>query len=85
MGSLAAGLFFLRFWRQSRDRLFLIFGVSFFIFAVNRFLLALVDTSSEATTYIYMLRLAAFVLILLAIVDKNIGSAPQRGETKEPG
>ena len=29
MGYAVAGLFFIRFWRQTRDRLFLIFAVSF--------------------------------------------------------
>jgi hypothetical protein len=70
MGYLAAGLFFLRFWRQSHDRLFAVFAVSFFLLALHRVLLALIEEPAN-TTWLYLMRLAAFLLILGAIVDKN--------------
>lgn len=73
MGSVVVGLFFLTFWKQARDRLFLAFGVGFIVFALNRTLLVVID-SNEATAYIYGLRLAAFMLILAGIIDKNLGS-----------
>jgi hypothetical protein len=65
---LLAGLFFLRFWKQTRDRLFLLFCVAFWIFAVNWLLLALGGPLSE---HLYVLRLLTFLVIALAIVDKN--------------
>jgi len=71
MGALAAGLFFLRFFRQSRDRLFLAFALAFWLMAANWMLLAFVGPEHEARTYLYVLRLVAFVLIIAAIVDKN--------------
>src|SRR5687767_14914525 len=74
MGCLLAALFFVKFWRQSRDRLFLMFGIAFMTFALNRALLALIPSTHEATTVIYSLRLAAFVLIIIAIIDKNLTS-----------
>jgi hypothetical protein len=72
----AIGLFFFRFWRQSADRLFLMFALAFWTFGGNRLALALVDDASEAQVYLYVLRLAAFVLIIAAIVDKNRRAAP---------
>jgi hypothetical protein len=71
MGSLVAALYFLRFWRSTRERLFLLFGVAFAILAVNRTVLALGHPSAESTPWLYLGRLAAFVLIAAAVVDKN--------------
>jgi hypothetical protein len=41
-GCLVVGLFFLRFFRRSHDRLFLFFAFSFFLLAAERFMLAVV-------------------------------------------
>ncbi|WP_373044467.1 DUF5985 family protein [Vulgatibacter sp.] len=71
MASFAAGLFFLRFWRESHDRLFAAFALAFWILCLNWLLLAFVGPEYEARTYLYVLRLAAFLLIIAAIVDKN--------------
>ena len=71
MGCVVAALFFLRFYRQSADRLFLFFGLGFSIFGANRLVLALLEEGHEASTYVYLSRLLAFVLILFAIIDKN--------------
>jgi Family of unknown function (DUF5985) len=72
-GYAVAGLFFLRFWRQTRDRLFLIFALSFWLLGVQRLALALTTNGLEANTGLYLMRLLAFVLILVAIIDKNSG------------
>jgi hypothetical protein len=71
MGYAVAGLFFLRFWRDTRDRLFLIFGSAFWILALQRLALVLTRDMLETQTGLYLVRLAAFLLILYAIVDKN--------------
>jgi uncharacterized membrane protein len=73
MGYAVAGLFFLRFWRQTRDRLFFIFAISFWLLGAQRLALALTDQPVETRTGLYLVRLLAFLLILLAIVDKNRG------------
>ena len=73
MGYWVAGLFFLRFWRDTRDRLFGIFAGALWLLAVQRALLASIDPSPAQTVWLYGLRLLAFVLILAAIVDKNRG------------
>lgn len=75
MGCFVAALFFFRFYRQSTDRLFLFFGLAFSVFGLNRIVLALLDEGHEASTYVYLSRLLAFVMILFAIVDKNRKSA----------
>jgi hypothetical protein len=71
MASLAAALFFLRFWRDTGDRLFAIFAAAFVLLAITRMGLAVSAATTEAHTHWYLGRLAAFVLILLAIIDKN--------------
>jgi uncharacterized membrane protein HdeD (DUF308 family) len=65
-----AGLFFLKFWRRTRDRLFLIFAVAFWMLGINWLALAF-TTRDEAQTPWYIVRLAAFLLILAAVIDKN--------------
>ncbi len=71
MGYAVAGLFFLRFWRDTRDRLFLIFAIAFWILGLQRVALALTRDMMETQTELYLIRLFAFLLILGAIVDKN--------------
>lgn len=80
MGAIAAGsatvaLFFLRFWRQTRDRFFLLFAAAFLLEAVDRVGLALVPYAAEDEPVFYMVRLLAYGLILVAIWQKNRGSA----------
>ena len=71
MGFVIAGLFFLRFWRDTRDRLFAFFAVAFFVLAINRVGIALPVPEGVRYDYFYWVRLLAFALILLAILDKN--------------
>jgi hypothetical protein len=71
MASVVAALFFLRFWRDTADRLFLIFAVAFFLLAATRIGLVLSQSPDEGQTHWYWVRLVAFLFILLAIVDKN--------------
>ena len=71
MGYLAIALFFLRFWRRSLDRLFAFFALAFAVLAASRLTLTLVDLPDDAQLLIRTLRLAAFLLILWAIIDKN--------------
>lgn len=74
MASLTAGLFFLRFWRNTRDRFFLYFSIAFFIEGLDRVVVALSANSQEQEPFIYLVRLVAFVLILVAILEKNLKS-----------
>jgi hypothetical protein len=65
------GLLFFRFWRQSMDRLFLMFALAFWMLAVDRTVLGLVSLATEWRAYVFLLRLVAFCLILYGIVEKN--------------
>jgi hypothetical protein len=65
-----AGLFFLRFWRKSRDRIFALFCAAFWLLAVNWAALSFAQRD-EIRTGLYVVRLVAFLVILLAVADKN--------------
>lgn len=71
MGSLAAALFFLRFFRRTHDRFFLLFSAAFAIEGLSRLPLALGAPSSETEPFYYLPRLVAFSLIALAVILKN--------------
>ena len=73
MAFAASGLFFLKFWRKTGDRLFLPFALSFFTLAIDRLVLNFIDRSSEFAPMIYLIRLVAFALILIAVYYKNNG------------
>jgi hypothetical protein len=73
--SVTVSLFFLRFWRLSRERLFLFFALGFLTLATNWAGLALINPPVESRHYLYVLRLIAFLLIIVGIVDKNRRSA----------
>lgn len=74
MASLMAALFFLRFWRKTADRFFLLFAVAFGVDALNRAVLGLTAVSQEHEPFFYLVRLFTFALILGAIIDKNRNS-----------
>lgn len=71
--SFTAGLYFLKFWRQTRDSFFLAFGVSFLLEGINRIGVLFLRTPSAGNPWIYLVRLVAFLLILAAILRKNYG------------
>jgi peptidoglycan/LPS O-acetylase OafA/YrhL len=74
MGFLVACLFFLRFWRRTSDRFFLAFALAFLLLAINQALAQWMGAADERVGYTYLLRVIAFVLILIAIADKNLSS-----------
>ena len=66
-----AALFFVRFWRDTRDELFLCFGIAFLLLGAGQAVLALAGVPDEQRPWVYLIRLAAFVLILAGIARKN--------------
>lgn len=66
-----AGFFFLRFWRDTADRLFLLFAVAFFVLGFDWLLVAAVHPGGDTRHYFFLVRLLAFLLIIVAVVDKN--------------
>lgn len=67
-------LFFLRFRARTGDRLFAMFAAAFFLLAAQRLAITLAREWGEDTTWLFALRLLAFVLIIVAILDKNRGA-----------
>jgi hypothetical protein len=74
--SVIASIFFLRYFRLTRDRLFVFFSIAFLVMAFNWIGLAIADPSIETRHQVYILRLLAFVLILIGIIDKNRRGKP---------
>ena len=70
-GCAIAGLVFLKFWRESNDRLFFAFALAFWILAIDYAVLGVVAFATERRVYVFLFRLLAFGLILAGIVDKN--------------
>lgn len=72
-GFLIAGLFFLRFWARTRDRLFLAFAAAFTLMAINQAAPVVLSIPVEERGGIYLIRFAAFVIIIVAVLAKNLG------------
>lgn len=70
-GFLIASLFFLRFWNRTGDRLFASFALAFLLLGINQALLALTNMAVEERSPLYLLRLAAFSIIIWSIVRKS--------------
>jgi hypothetical protein len=71
-GCWAIGLLFFRLWRDSGDRLFVFFGAAFWVLSLNWIVLAITSPPEETRHLFYVTRLVAFLLIIAAIIDKNI-------------
>jgi hypothetical protein len=71
MASLVPALFFLRYWRSSRDRLFAFFAIAFGLMALQWTLSVLEGTDEADHSYVLLLRILAFVAIIVGVLDKN--------------
>ena len=76
-GMLAAGftvcaLFFLRFWNRTRDSLFLAFALAFALLALQQWLTTFLGLPEEERSWVYVLRLVAFSVLIVAILRKNM-------------
>ena len=71
MGFIVAGLFFLRFWKRTGDGLFIAFALAFWLLGLGQALLSFANIPVEERSWLYLLRLAAFLLILVSIWRKN--------------
>jgi hypothetical protein len=77
VGFLVLAAFFLRFWGRTRDSLFLAFSAAFALMAVNQALPVVLHIPQEERGGIYLIRLAAFLLIIVAVVGKNLRRDPE--------
>jgi heme A synthase len=78
----AIGLCFARFWRVRRDPLFASFAIAFWLLAANQAVVGLSIVGREEQSWVYLLRLAAFAVIAMAIVRKNIGHTNNGGRPR---
>ena len=85
MGFWVASLFFARFWRTSRERLFLLFASAFFLFGVERIVLVCVDPRAESRPYIFLIRLLGFLILIWGVVDKSRARTRSRMYVMEQG
>lgn len=75
LGFLTAALFFLRFWRRTHDSLFASFAIAFALLGLGQAVQALASITEEERSYIFLIRLVAFTLILIGIFRKNRSAA----------
>jgi hypothetical protein len=72
VGFLIAAAFFLRYWLRTREPLLLIFSAAFALLSLNNFIIGLADIPGEEQGVIYLMRLSAFVLIIVGIIWTNL-------------
>jgi hypothetical protein len=73
-----ASVYFVHFWQRTSDRLFLAFAAAFGLLALNQLAVFSLGVGDERYNYAYVLRVLGFVLILLAIIDKNLSGRRKR-------
>lgn len=71
MATAMGALFFLRYWRIGRERLFLFLSFAFATFSASWIALAMIRPPYEHRQVVYLLRLVAFGAIMIGIADKN--------------
>lgn len=76
MGYVVAALHFLKFWKRTNDRLFVLFAGAFALLAGQRAGLSLLSGQPDTHLYLYLTRVLAFLVIIYAIIDKNRAARP---------
>ncbi len=78
---LGAAIYFLRFWKDTSDRLFLLFSLAFFILSASQIIVFAMGKTGDSSPEVYWLRLVAFLLIIAGIVEKNLpGQKGNKGD-----
>lgn len=70
--SLVAAIYFLRFWRQTRDFLFLAFTLFFAIEGANEAYIASLPHPNLGSLAVTMIRLLSVLGVIFAIIWKNL-------------
>ncbi|MDP3803201.1 DUF5985 family protein [Brevundimonas sp.] len=79
MGYAVAALFFLKFWRRTGDGLFLAFAAAFLLMAATPLLTIVMKVPREEQSPFYLLRLLAFLIIIVAVVAKSAARSRASG------
>ncbi|MBX9693298.1 MAG: hypothetical protein K2Z81_12995 [Cyanobacteria bacterium] len=77
MAEIGIAVFFFKFWRNSKDRLFAYFAFSFITLAISQIVVFCYGDKGNFSLYGYSVRLIAFALIIVGIVEKNIPQKPK--------
>ena len=85
LASFSIAIFFLRYWRDTGDRLFAVLGAAFTLYGGNRIALFVLDETSEARVWPYALRAATFLMIMGAVIDKNMSRGADRRPIRRRG
>lgn len=72
LGFIAAAMFFVQFYRETKDRFFLYFTAAFVLFAINQSVPIAWHIDADDQAPIYLGRLAGYVLIIIAVAQKNL-------------
>lgn len=78
MAYFVSALFFFKFWKQTKDRFFFLFSLSFWIEGINRAIYGFIRGVGESSEVIFVVRLISYLLILAAIIDKNLAKSKSR-------
>lgn len=70
-GFLVGAVFFLRLWRRDRQPLIMFMAAAFTLLAANYGLLGAMQVDEADDSWVYLLRLTAFLLIIAGIVVTN--------------
>jgi Family of unknown function (DUF5985) len=84
MGDVIVALFFVRYWKLTRDRFFLFFAASFVAIAVSR---VVVDEGLPPFGYEpfgYMIRILSYLFMIAGILYKNTGVRTSRTLAASP-
>ena len=73
-GFLVAAIFFARYWSRSREPLLGVFAAAFALISLNNAIIGLADIPREEQSLVYLVRLSAFVLIIIGIIWTNLRS-----------
>jgi hypothetical protein len=72
--SVVAAVHFFKFWKRTRDSLFLALAAGFATLGLHWAALGVLNPGDETRHYLYVLRFAAFALIIAGVVNKNRSS-----------
>ncbi len=85
MACWVVGLFFFRFWRSTHDRFFAMFALAFWLLGLERVILAWLNIIDETHSSVYLIRTLAFLVIVVAVIDKNrAGGGQEQPPAKKP-
>jgi len=74
MASAVVSLFFIRFWKRTKDTFFLCFAISFLLDGLSRLIMG-ATSLQDSSSLIYVIRMFAYFLIIYAIYIKNLNKS----------